>query len=253
MKLKNKAITFFIGFISAITLFISNSFAATGTVTAETVRMREEPTTKASIVLNLDKDDEVDIIEESDGWYKVEFEGKSGYVSANYLDVKGDIASSTSYENTLNNNTTLKDTNTISEETESTNINEDEKNNIDESNDIKIEVDKEYIVNKNASIYILPLVSSIKLFYINEKNKGIVKEVTNLWVYVSCESGNGWIIKDVLNNNEKINNSEKSSDNEKISSENNEKKTETNVSSSENKIGYVNFEIVYLRKGASTD
>ena len=132
MRLKNKAITFSIGVLSTTALLISHSFAATGTVTAETVRMREEPTTKSSIILNLDRNDEVDVIEENDGWYKVEFNGETGYVSSAYLDVSGNIAGSTSNTNTEteDNNVTSKDNNTGDEENINTNIDE----NNDDSN-----------------------------------------------------------------------------------------------------------------------
>ena len=187
MKLKNRVIIFSIGLLSTATLLVSDSFAATGTVTAETVRMREEPTTRSSIVLNLDQGDKVEVLAEEDGWYQVKFKGENGYVSSDYLEVSGEIASSTSDDNTDNtennvNNTSQEDTNTTDEEnTVTTNVNEDENNNIEEVNNFEIEVDKEYTINKNTSLYILPLVSTIQLGDINANTTVSVKEVTNLW------------------------------------------------------------------------
>lgn len=264
MRLKNKAIIFSIGLLSAITLFISDSFAATGTVTAETVRMREEPTTKSSIVLNLDKNDEVEVLGEEDGWYKVKYKGENGYVSADYLKVSGEIASSTSDQNTGNtdndeNNTSKEDINTVDEENITTSTGSEDENNVAETNNLEVEVDQEYTINKNTSLYILPLVSSIKLGDVNASSKVRVKEVTNLWAYVSCDLGDGWIVKEVLNNNNNKTSSsnETSSNNEVATSketpEDKEENPETSTSSQKNKIGYVNVENVYVRKGPSTD
>lgn len=258
MRLKNKAITFSIGVLSTTALLISHSFAATGTVTAETVRMREEPTTKSSIILNLDRNDEVDVIEENDGWYKVEFNGETGYVSSAYLDVSGNIAGSTSNTNTEteDNNVTSKDNNTGDEENINTNIDENnDDSNVVEKNNFEVEVDKEYTVNKSTNLYIIPLVSSIKLGDVNVSSKVSVKEVTNLWAYVSCDLGNGWIIKDVLNNSE-TNNINTTSDNEEIPADEPDStpnESEDKILSEKNKIGYVNVENVYVRGGPSTD
>lgn len=261
MKLKNRVIIFSIGLLSTATLLVSDSFAATGTVTAETVRMREEPTTRSSIVLNLDQGDKVEVLAEEDGWYQVKFKGENGYVSSDYLEVSGEIASSTSDDNTDNtennvNNTSQEDTNTTDEEnTVTTNVNEDENNNIEEVNNFEIEVDKEYTINKNTSLYILPLVSTIQLGDINANTTVSVKEVTNLWAYVSCDLGNGWIMKEVLNNSESSSSSEidSKSEEEPEISENNEEQPETSTSTDENKVGYVNVGNVYVREKPSTD
>ena len=176
MSIKNKVIIFSISLLSTTAFLISDSLAATGTVTAETVRMREEPTTKSSIILNLDKDDEVDVIEENDGWYKVEFNGETGYVSADYLDVSGDIAGSTSDNKTQENenNTSQNNSNTVKEEVTDENSNENS-----EDNNFEIQVNQQYTVNKNTNLYILPLVSSIKLGDISENSKVSVKEIKN--------------------------------------------------------------------------
>lgn len=252
MSIKNKVIIFSISLLSTTAFLISDSLAATGIVTAETVRMREEPTTKSSIILNLDKDDEVDVIEENDGWYKVEFNGETGYVSADYLDVSGDIAGSTSDNKTQENenNTSQNNSNTVKEEVTDENSNENS-----EDNNFEIQVNQQYTVNKNTNLYILPLVSSIKLGDISENSKVSVKEITNLWAYVSSDLGSGWIIKNVLNNNETTNN-ETVKDNEEIPTneeENTPNEPQDNTSSEENNIGYVNVANVYVRSEPSTD
>ena len=257
MRLKNKAIIFSIALLSATTLIISDSFAATGTVTAETVRMREKPTTQSEILINLDQGDKVEVLSKEDGWYQVEFEGKNGYVSSNYLEVSGEISSSISDENTENNekNTNLEDTNTTSEENYITTNVDDENNNVEEMNNLEIEVEQEYTINKNTSLYILPLVSTIKLGDINANTKVSVKEITNLWAYVSCDLGNGWIIKEVLNKNENSTDSETvtKSEDESETVENSKEQTESSTSTENNRVGYVNVGNVYVRGDPSTD
>ena len=257
MRLKNKAIIFSIALLSATTLIISDSFAATGTVTAETVRMREKPTTQSEILINLDQGDKVEVLSKEDGWYQVEFEGKNGYVSSDYLEVSGEISSSISDENTENNekNTNLEDTNTTSEENYITTNVDDENNNVEEMNNLEIEVEQEYTINKNTSLYILPLVSTIKLGDINANTKVSVKEITNLWAYVSCDLGNGWIIKEVLNKNENSTDSETvtKSEDESETVENSKEQTESSTSTENNRVGYVNVGNVYVRGDPSTD
>lgn len=257
MRLKNKAIIFSIALLSATSLIISDSFAATGTVTAETVRMREKPTTQSEILINLDQGDKVEVLSKEDGWYQVEFEGKNGYVSSDYLEVSGEISSSISDENTENNekNTNLEDTNTTSEENYITTNVDDENNNVEEMNNLEIEVEQEYTINKNTSLYILPLVSTIKLGDINANTKVSVKEITNLWAYVSCDLGNGWIIKEVLNKNGNSTDSETvtKSEDESEKAENSKEQTESSTSKENNRVGYVNVGNVYVRGGPSTD
>ena len=67
------------------------SFASTGIVTTDTLRLREEASVDASIVALLSMSDEVEILEENNGWYKVKAEVNSeqveGYVSADYIEV----------------------------------------------------------------------------------------------------------------------------------------------------------------------
>ena len=58
-----------------------------GTVTADALRMRSEPSTESSILATASQDDRVVILEEAaEGWYKVDYQTVEGYMSAEYLD-----------------------------------------------------------------------------------------------------------------------------------------------------------------------
>lgn len=53
--------------------------------------LRAEPSTSASVVTTLDKSVAVAILDDSvDGWYKIAYNGSTGYVSADYLNVDQD-------------------------------------------------------------------------------------------------------------------------------------------------------------------
>ena len=61
--------------------FINISFAVdTGKVTTETARLREQPQTDAKVLELASLGDEVEILEEVDGWYKVKYKNITGYI-----------------------------------------------------------------------------------------------------------------------------------------------------------------------------
>lgn len=64
---------------------------AVGATTGSSLRMRAEASTSASIVTTLDKSVAVAVLDDSiDGWYKVNYNGNVGYVSADYLVIDQD-------------------------------------------------------------------------------------------------------------------------------------------------------------------
>ena len=76
------------GFASAAE---SEQAVAVGATTGSSLRLREEPSTSASIVTTLNKGVAVAILDDStDGWYKISYNGKSGFVSADYMIVDKD-------------------------------------------------------------------------------------------------------------------------------------------------------------------
>ena len=55
--------------------------------TGNALNMREYPTTDSAVVMNLDKGYTLALLERTEeDWFKVAYEGKTGYVSANYLE-----------------------------------------------------------------------------------------------------------------------------------------------------------------------
>lgn len=76
---------------AAIILFAGQAFALSygaGTVTGDELRLREQPGTDANVLDTLAAGTKVVVLEDAaDGWYKISWQGKTGYVSANYLEV----------------------------------------------------------------------------------------------------------------------------------------------------------------------
>ena len=64
---------------------------AVGATTGSSLRMRAEASTSASIVTTLDKDVAVAVLDDTlDGWYKVAFNGNTGFVSADFMVIDQD-------------------------------------------------------------------------------------------------------------------------------------------------------------------
>ena len=95
MKVKEIAIIILMTIM--LMLLVTKVEATTGKINSETVRLRKEPNTNSTILEQLNQDDEVEILEQEDGWYKVQVkvngEKITGYVSEKLVDVKdGDTA-----------------------------------------------------------------------------------------------------------------------------------------------------------------
>lgn len=76
---------------AAFLLFAGQAFALSygaGTVTGDELRLREQPGTDANVLDTLAAGTKVVVLEDAvDGWFKISWQGKTGYVSANYLEV----------------------------------------------------------------------------------------------------------------------------------------------------------------------
>ena len=59
---------------------------AIGATTGSALRLRSEPSTSASIITMLDEDVPVAVLDNTlDGWYKINYNGNTGFVSADYM------------------------------------------------------------------------------------------------------------------------------------------------------------------------
>ena len=228
--------------------------ATTGKINTETARLREKPNTTSTILEQLNENDEVEILEEEDNWYKVKanVNGQkiTGYVSAKLVDVEK--TTSTKVEDTTNT-TDNKTTETTPEVTTNTEPEKEEPlTDIDVSDDIK--ENKEYDLQQEAEVKILPIMSS------NTKCKlsGKVKTVTilNDWCKIECYKSCGWIrtnvLKKLVKMEEDATETSASTTNDTTSENSTNNSNNTTSVKELNKTGYVKVEGLTVRKGPST-
>ena len=228
--------------------------ATTGKINTETARLREEPNTTSTILEQLNENDEVEILEEEDNWYKVKanVNGQkiTGYVSAKLVDAEK--TTSTKVEDTTNT-TDNKTTETTPEVTTNTEpVKEEPLTDIDVSDDIK--ENKEYDLQQEVEVKILPIMSS------NTKCKlsGKVKTVTilNDWCKIECDKSCGWIrtnvLKKLVKMEEDATETSASTTNDTTSENSTNNSNNTTSVKELNKTGYVKVEGLTVRKGPST-
>lgn len=74
-----------------------DSYAAqTGTVTASVLNVRSGPSTSSSCVTTVKSGTTLEILSTENGWYKINLNGQTAYVSAQYVSVSGNSASTAS-------------------------------------------------------------------------------------------------------------------------------------------------------------
>ena len=81
--------------IAAGKLSIEVKAATGGVVTGNGVNVRAGAGKDSEKIGSLSGNEEVTILEEENGWYKIEYKGGTGYVSADYVDKKDEVATDT--------------------------------------------------------------------------------------------------------------------------------------------------------------
>lgn len=89
------------GFIFSSVFGTSAMAASQGTVIGSGVRLRSKPSTSSSILTNAYKGDKVTVKDKSGNWYNVVFNGKTGWMSADYIKISSDSTAIASRNNTV--------------------------------------------------------------------------------------------------------------------------------------------------------
>lgn len=255
MKIKNLAII-----ILMTTFFIivgTKVYATTGTINEETVKLRKEPDSK-TVLDYVYKDDEVEILELEDGWYKVKATtglGKvTGYVSEEEIDVEEDTSDNIQEEPEVSQEVEETPTETVETATPDVNVEDTQAtktNNIEEGN--------QYTLQQEISVKALPLINSREKAKIN--GNVTVIEIINDWARIENDVESGWIRKNILKNSVTVTETElpeqelpeeqptEIQPEETTMPEEPQEQEETEL----NKVGYVSAEGLRVRKGPSTD
>lgn len=155
-------------------LFFSiSSFGTEGTVTASSLKLRKEPSLEGEVLYGISKDEKVEIIEKTDDkWYKVKYNGDTGYVSAEYIKTEEIVTSTPTPE-----------------------VNEEQKESEKPTESEEATTSK---TSGETDVYILPVINSSIINKIEaNKQVNIIKKM-NKWAYIESESVYGWVIYDKL-------------------------------------------------------
>lgn len=234
--------------------------ATTGKITGETVRVRSEANTKSNILAQLDKNEKVEILEQSEGWYKVTFTKKgekiTGYISESLVDLEKD--------NQKVENNQIKEENSQEENKEKSSDKEESIQDEPRTDgaSITIEEDKEYKIIKSVKIKNVPSMSSIEKVELNNTNIKTI-EVINDWCKIETESETGWLRVNMLKksiegngNNIEEPNVEEQKDAEKTEEKAEDSKAESKTENESNakviKKLYVSVDSLKVRKENNT-
>lgn len=98
------------GYVSGTYVKAASASTTTYTVTADTLNVRSGSSTKYKVIGSVKKGTKLTVQKkESNGWYKIDFKGKTGYVSGTYVKAatSSSVSSKSSIEDTVNNMKTL--------------------------------------------------------------------------------------------------------------------------------------------------
>ncbi|MGG4471242.1 SH3 domain-containing protein [Paenibacillus alvei] len=98
------------GYVSGTYVKAASASTTTYTVTADTLNVRSGSSTNYKVIGSVKKGTKLTVQKkESNGWYKIDFKGKTGYVSGTYVKAatSSSVSSKSSIEDTVNNMKTL--------------------------------------------------------------------------------------------------------------------------------------------------
>lgn len=150
--------------IAGLAIFGTTVFGTTGKVynTSQGLVLRGEASKTGAPLATIPNDKEFEIVEDLGEWYKVNVDGKEGYLFAEYVEVQNESS-----------NETPEPEEPISEEP------------VD-----SIEVNS---TKTETKIYMLPVITSSTIGTIPANTELNVIKTLNNWAYVSYENLNGWI------------------------------------------------------------
>jgi len=263
--------------IVVLCVLINSVFANTGTVNIEAARVRKEATTNSEILTVIYEDDVVEIIDETEEWYKIKYENYTGFVKKEFLKVaKTDTTNTNTNTNTdVNTNTNADadaDTNTNTDADTNTNIDTDTDTDINtntntdtntnntgdqivENTDEDVDrvgnrnysandlinlnlINTEVILKEDVNLKITPSLLSIGLYNIDSGVELRVTAERNAWIQVTNGEIIGWILKTKVLGTEELETKD-------------EKTEDENTDNGSAKTGYVNTEAANVRASAS--
>jgi uncharacterized protein YgiM (DUF1202 family) len=186
-----KIIEIYIIVIILLIIGTTASFAVSGTITTNGVRMRTAPTTDSEIITNLNNGQSIEIIEKDGAWYKIKYEENEGYIHSDYVRADGEV--------TIVNEQPAEETPVINEPETETPVEEV----VPEQENVKEEEAKyplQAATTVNVKMYVIPSVTSSVTITIEQGKTLTINNKINNWSYVEYENKEGWVRNYALEN-----------------------------------------------------
>lgn len=241
INIKSILIVAIIGIVSLV--YFNPSFAAnTAKVNVEAANLRKEADANSTILDQLSKDQEVEVLEKLDGWYKIKYKNLQGYLRQDLLNVE----ETTVEQNVQAENTQVENTNTQTENTEA--VKQQEQQPATEAEVKTEDVTGMYICKDKVDLKIMPLILGHNIKEINKDATVNVLEINNKWALVESGTNRGWVLASKI---EKVSAEQKPE--EKVEEKQEEKKEEQAKQEVQQEVTkYINSEVVNLRQGEGT-
>lgn len=180
--------------IILIILKISSVYAVEGVVIKDGIRVRKGPSTDTDIVTVLNAEAPLEIIEETNGWYKIKYTqlgNYEGYMRKDFIKQTG----TGTIPVTDSEQTTPKPIQTSTPTPTPTPVNTPTPATPETPQDEKpvINLLGEKIVSNDANVYILPVVTSSIKDAIKKNGEIYVKEIAGNFAYVEYNGKAGWV------------------------------------------------------------
>lgn len=218
-------IVFFVTVIVGIRVY-----AVTGTVNENVVYVRKSATTDSNILTYVTKDDKVEVIEKDGDWYKIKYNGTTGYIYSKYINVDESKVEPAEVETTASSET-----------------------NIENSADVDIGLH----IEKETDIKIIPNITSATIYTSEEQIEISIIEPMGEWSFVKVQDITGWVKTNKIKEENAVESPDKQEENEETETEDANDKEKGEISESSNneketKKAYVAYDMVNLRESAST-
>lgn len=173
---------------------ISNVVMAdTGVITSTTVRLRSEPNTSSDTLQLIGEGTEVEILGEENGWYRVEYDGLTGYISSDYVATQGESSSSNEGNSGMTNNVTQTPDNSTEEVPDDVQPVENTTPTTSEAT--------EFVLSNTANLRTVPSFTSSIISTISQGTTVTVLDNLNNWVKITDGTNTGWVVRQNVDSN----------------------------------------------------
>lgn len=240
MKLLNKVKISLLFAFFIIILFNIKAFAVTGVITEITVNLRKEPSTNGKKIMYVTQDDKVEVLEKVGEWYKIKAKGTTGYVFGEYVKVDDSKLKEKEETTEVEKNSKVEES---SKKEETSKIEQSTEKQESQIEDVTTDGDLKLQITNKAQLRLIPNISS-SVIYTAKKNISVtVIEQLDNWAYVLVDNVYGWVRADKIVE-------ENTSQTNKVEEKNEESNKNTTATNKE-KVAYIKYDTVNLRKKAS--